>query len=419
MKKKGFFVALLSSVLLMWLIGIVPAAEMKGDTTGVTDKSIKIGSFFALTTPASAYGIGTRNAMELVFNEINAKGGINGRKLEWIVEDDGCSPSKAVAAVKKMITGDKVFAVYGGNCSMSTVNILPLAIENKVPLFICMAITEKITDPFNKYVFRTNVTSLMEGPLMADFAMDEFKPKRMAIIYQTDESGMTSMKGIVPRLVEKYNMKCAAEGAADRCMIVEAHKFGDTDMSSQVLKVKEFKPDVIFLCTYLQQASIILRQANELGINAKYVCSIPASNPIIDELAGKEAVWGKYYAVTPLIDDIEGPKFKNYIERYKKAYPIHSLRPGIPGIYDCQGYGSVNTFVEGLKRAGRNLTRESFIAALETLKDFPSGAYAPVTFSSTDHDGVQGIYFYTFTPDGKRKFIDKYYPWKGSWRPTK
>lgn len=417
MNRKKFYLSLFTSILLLLFIGTASTAENRGDTTGVTDKTIKIGVFFVLTGPASAYGIGTRNSMELVFKEINNKGGINGRKLEWVLEDDACSPSKAVAAVKKMITRDKVFAIYGGNCSSSTVNTLPLVNQYKVPLYVPMAITERITHPFSKYVFRSNVTSNMEGPLMVDFAMDEFKPKKMAILYQADESGVATMKGIRPRLVEKYNMSSAKEGASDPSIITEVHKFGDTDMSSQLLRIKQFNPEVIFLPTYLLPGSVILRQANELGIDAKFVCSIPASNPMMDQLAGKEAVWGKYYAVTPLIDDIDGPKFKDFVEKYRKAYPQHSKRPGIPGIYDGQGYGSVNCFIEGLKRAGRNLTRQSFIAALETLKDFPNGGYAPVTFTPTDHDGVQGIYFYSFTVDGQRKFIDRYYPWKGTWRP--
>jgi branched-chain amino acid transport system substrate-binding protein len=414
MNTKKFLVLLLfAPVLLILLMGTASAQ----DTTGVTDTSIKIGTFFVLTGPPSAYGIGTRNSMELVFNEVNAKGGIHGRQLEWIVEDDGCSPSKAVAAVKKLITRDKVFVLFGGNCSNSTINTIPLVKESKVPLYVPMAISGRITDPFHKYVFRSNVTSTMEGPLMADFAMETFKPKRMAILYQSEEAGITSMKGVRPRLVEKYKLDCAAEGAKDSCLTIETHKFGDTDMSSQLLRIKAFNPDVIFLHTFLLPASVVLRQASELGITAKFVCSIPASNPIMDQLAGKEATWGKYYAVTPLVDDVDGPKFKDFVKRYKKAYPTHSKRPGIPGIYDGQGYGSVNIFVEGLRRAGRNLTRESFIAALETLKDFHSGSYAPITFTPTDHDAVQGIYFYTYTKDGKRQFIEKYYPWKGTWRP--
>jgi branched-chain amino acid transport system substrate-binding protein len=417
MKRKKYLVIWLAPLLLVLFMGAASASEKKGDTTGVTDKTIKIGSFFVLTGPASPYGIGGRNTMELVFNEINAKGGINGRKLEWIVEDDACSPSKAVAAVKKLITRDKVFALYGGNCSNSTVNVIPLVKESKVPLYVPFAISERITKPFSKYVFRTNVASTMEGPLMVDFAMDNFQPKRMAILYQSEEAGITSMKGVRPRLVEKYKMSRAAEGAKDPILIVEAHKFADTDMSSQLMRIKKFNPDVIFLHTFLMPASIILRQANELGINAKFVCSIPASNQIMDQLAGKEAVWGKYYAVTPLIDIMDGPKFKSFRERYKKAYPTHSKRPGIPGIHDGQGYGSVTCFVEGLRRAGSNLTRESFIAGLESMKDFAGGGYPPVSFSPTDHDGLQGIYFHTFTKDGQRKFIDKYYPWKGTWRP--
>lgn len=386
------------------LVFLAFSVGAEAQEVGVSADSIKIGVFVSLTGPGSVYGIPVRSSTDLVFNEVNQAGGINGRKIEWIVEDDNCSGTKAIAAIKKLITRDKVFALFGGNCSNSTVNVLPLAIEEKVPLYVAMAGTSKIVDPFNHYVFRSNINNTLEGRAMVDFAMDEFKPKRVAQIYQTEEYGIDSSTGAEKRLKEKHNMDLVTK---------EAHKLGDTDFSSQVLKVKEAKPDIVLLHTYLQSAAIILRQANELGLKAIFVASIAASHPgIIDQLAGKEAVNGKYFAVTPLMDDVDGEKLKPFKEKYIKAYPVHSQRPGVPGMYEAQGYGSANTFVEGLRRAGKNLTRESLIKALETLNDFDSKAFTPITFTSADHDGTRGIYFYKFTEDGKRIFINKFYVYK-------
>ncbi len=385
------------------------AAGAAGETTGVTDTSVKIGMFFVLTGPASPYGVGTRNSAQLVIDEVNKAGGINGRKIETIIEDDGCAGSKAVAAAQKLVTRDQVFALYGGNCSASTVNVVPVANEQRVPLYVPMAVSKNITNPFSKYVFRTNVSS-WEGSLMVDFALATYKPKRVAILYSTDEYGTASHEPMAPRLKEKYGLTPVA---------VVGHQLGETDLSAQVLKLKEAKPDVVLMATYLRDASIFLRQARELGLDAKFVGSIAASNPVMDQLAGKEAVWGRYAAVTPLIDDPQGPRLAGFAKRYCAVFTEHCKRPGIPGIYDGQGYASIQVFLEGLRRAGRNLTREGLIRALETLKDFPTNAYAPVSFSPTDHDGVQGAYFSEFGADGKRVFLNRYYPWKGAWRPGK
>lgn len=393
------------TLLLAATLGLVatPAAA----ETGVTDTAIKVGMFFVLTGPASPYGLGTRNSAQLVIDEVNAAGGIHGRKIEYIIEDDGCSGAKAVAAAKKLISSDQVFVLYGGNCSSSTVNVVPVAVEASVPLYVPMAVTKNIAEPMKKQVFRTNVNSVMEGSLMADLAVERYKAKRVAVLYSNEEYGIEASAPIPARL-EKHGLKAVA---------VVGHKRDDTDFSAQVLKVKESTPDVVLMTTYLRDASIFLRQAKELGLNARFVGSIAASNPIMDQLAGKEAVWGRYAAITPIIDDPDGPKVAAFKKRYEAKFPEHSKRPGIPGIYDLQGYGSVQVFLEGLRRAGRDLTRAKFIAALESIKDFPTGAYAPVSFSPTDHDGVQGAYFYEFAPDGKRVFIDRYYPWKGTWRP--
>jgi len=385
-------------------LATVPAAA----EVGVTDTSVKVGMFFVLTGPASPYGLGTRNSAQLVIDEVNAAGGIHGRKIEYIIEDDGCSGAKAVAAAKKLISLDQVFALYGGNCSSSTVNVVPVAVEAKIPLYVPMAVSKNVAEPVRKQVFRSNVNSVMEGSLMADFAVERYKAKRVAVLYSNEEYGIEASAPIPGRLESKHKMKP---------VIVVGHKRGDTDFSAQVLKVKEANPDVVLMTTYLRDASIFLRQAKELGLNARFVGSIAASNQIMDQLAGKEAVWGRYAAITPIIDDPDGPKVAQFKKRYEAMFPEHAKRPGIPGIYDLQGYASIQIFLEGLRRAGRDLTRDKLIAALESIKDFPTGAYAPVSFSPTGHDGVQGAFFYEFQPDGTRVFIDKYYPWKGTWRP--
>jgi branched-chain amino acid transport system substrate-binding protein len=401
MRKKTLIilVALLTGIVLSGSFSTSALAEV-----GVSNTKIKIGFFGALTGPPAFFGTATRNGALIVFNEVNKTGGIHGRKIEFILEDSACAPPKAIAAVKKLLTRHKVFAVFGGNCSSSTLATLPLLKEDNVPLYTPMASAPTIMQPFRKNVFRTTLTQTVAGHTMADFAMENYKPKKLAVSYISNDYGIETLKAIKKSL-KKYNLTLSAE---------ESHKRGDTDLSSQVLRIKATSPDVVFLATYVSDTGTFLRQALELGLKAKFIAAPGGSTPVIFKMAGKEGVLGKYAGTTSAIDVEEGPKLAGFKRVFLTAYPNLANKPGSPNFFDVLGYGGAKVFVEGLERAGRDITREKFIAALETIKDFETGVLPPVTFTKTDHEGDKDCLFWVFNEDGTRKLIGKRYTYTGN-----
>jgi branched-chain amino acid transport system substrate-binding protein len=350
---------------------------------GVSNSELKVGFFGALTGPPAFFGTATRNGAMIVFNEINDAGGIHGRKINFIAEDSACAPPKAIAAVKKLLTRDKVFAVFGGNCSSSTLATLPLFEKDVVPLYTPMASAPTIMQPFKRNVFRTTLTQVVAGHTMVDFAMENYSPQKVAVSYIANDYGIETLKAIKQSL-KKYDLSLLSE---------ESHKRGDTD--------------------FVSDSGTFLRQAQELGLDAKFIVAPGGSTPVIFKMAGKDALIGKYVGTTSAVDVEEGPKLASFRNTFFKAYPDLKDKPGSPNFYDVLGYGGAKIFVEGLKRAGKDITREKFITALETINNFETGVLPPVTFTATDHEGDKDCLFWVFNEDGSRKLVGKKYTYTG------
>jgi branched-chain amino acid transport system substrate-binding protein len=189
----------------------------------------------------------------------------------------------------------------------------------------------------------------------------------------------------------------------------EVHNFGDTDFTPQLLKIQAANPDAILITSYLKEIAIILRQSYELGLKAPRLATASVTTTI-EKIVPKEAL-DNLIAVTPLKDVEDGPTFAGFRQALKDAAPDLAAQPGMPDYLVIMGYYNVSIFAEGLKRAGRDLTREKFITALESINNFDTGALAgKVSFSRTDHDGLRSLGYYRYTLDKAsgtlgRKFI--------------
>jgi branched-chain amino acid transport system substrate-binding protein len=161
---------------------------------------------------------------------------------------------------------------------------------------------------------------------------------------------------------------------------------GDTDFTSQVLKIRETKPDVLIVYGYPSPSAIITRQARQLGIDARIIGSNATSSRRYPEIAGKVAVDTLNVITNSELPESSEPKMAAFRKAFEARYPelVKQVRPDLG---DVLCYGGALTFIEALKRAGKDLTREKFIAALESLKNYDNGINLPTTFSATDHDG--------------------------------
>jgi len=396
-KFRLYFVAFAISV----AVGGFATSGIADETTGITDTAIKIGVITPITGVQAHYGASHKTVTELVVKEINQAGGINGRKIELIIEDEGCSGTKARAAINKLVTRDEVFAVFGGTCAAAIVPVVPVMIENKVPYLTAMVIADSLTNPLSKYVFRAQVPATRIGRLMTAYATEALNAKRIAIVNQDDEYGAGELKGSMFELEQRKFTPVAHE----------THKLGDSDFSAQALRLKQVNPDVVLIHSYAPQTAALIRKAYELGLRARYIAGVASGNTQILQLIGEEPSRGSFNAISVNVDPTGkvNPLTIDFVARYTKEYPEISKRPGIPGPGEFQVIGGLTPFLEGLKRAGRNLTRDGFIAALEGITELKTAGYPTVTFSKDNHDGVLKAPFWYYDKDGKILVTEKVY----------
>ncbi len=371
LQMRKFAMALFGSALLMTA---VPALAEEG----VTNDSILIGAYGPLTGPASAIGLGARSGLELAVKEINDAGGINGRKLAVKFEDDGFSPAKALAAVKKLVEQDHVFMVFGLSGSNPTVGTLDYMRGLKVPAYFSIASAPPITHPFNRYFFRgTANESARYGELYSEFITQFLQLKRVAILSGVDENGKNEGDNLAKYLDKWYGIKPVAR---------EELKIGDKDFTPQLLRIKAADPELVALTTAAPEASIIIRQARELGMKQPFFGGGSTVDTVVVANDGllAEGFMGPWSV--PLFPDSQHPDMVKFREGWAKLNP--NAPKGRPNLFDLWSYGDTHCIAEGIKRAGTDLTRESFIDALETLDNYQvSQVASPRTFTKWHHIG--------------------------------
>lgn len=356
-------------------LAVPPAASAE---PGVTDDSITIGAYGPLTGPAAFVGLGGRAGMDLAVKEINEAGGINGRKLQVIFEDDKFSPTTALAAVKKLVGQDDVFMIFGVSGSNPTVGTLDWLKSQDVPTYVSIASAPPVTHPFHQYMFRGGTTELARyGELYAEFLTQFLQAKKIAILSGSDEFPKNEGDATERFLKQWYDIEPVAR---------LEFNVGDKDFTPQLLKIKETNPDVIVNLGHVTEAQIVVRQARELGMQQPiFVSGAIVDNALIANAGyAAEGVVGGW--LTPLFLDSQHPAMVAFMKAWRAANPDAPV--GRPNVFDLLGYGDMYVVAEGLKRAGRDLTRENFVKALETLEDYRVSEVAtPRTFTDWHHIG--------------------------------
>ncbi len=354
-------------------------AEFK--TQGITDTEIVIGSHMDHSGPIKSWGVPATNGMKLAVKEINAAGGINGRMLRLIVEDDGYDPKKAVLETQKLIEHDQVFAIVSAMGSATT--LAPLSIVQDAGMLHLFPITAaeftfkmdpaKPADRLKFNIFSPYYDTMRT---IIKWAVENKHFANPCIIYQDDEMGKN--------FTDAYRDELPALGI--KLGLMTSFKRGATDFSSQVAKAKADACDLVVLGSVVRESVGIVTTAKKLGWDVAYVCSTPTYVPDFHDLA-KENAEGVYCAGAGEIfypDTATGP-VKSYIEAYTKEFGV------APNIQTTAGYDGVQAFAHFAKLAGRNLTTDSLLAALESGSEFRDIFGGPVIkFSKTDHLGVSG-----------------------------
>lgn len=331
----------------------------------VTDKEIVIGTHLDLSGPVAAGMPAIRNGMQMRLDEANESGGINGRQLRLIVEDNASQPAQAVRAVQKLVRKDEVFAILNSFGSGPNAAAVKGAVEDGVVYFAPWAASAVIQAVSGKspllYTTVPNYDATMGVGL--SWALKNWGAKRVGVIYQEGPFGDLVRRGITQAMKE-HNIQPVAEAS---------YKAGDIDFSSQVQRMKGANADLIVAATITRETIGVMAEVKKLGWNdVKVLTSNPGRTMIVAAL-GKDAVEGLYGigSWNMHYPDSAPDNVKKWVESFRKRFANAT-----PDENAMLAYSYTDLFLKGVQAAGRNLTAESFTKAMAAIpyEDFTTYA---------------------------------------------
>lgn len=336
---------------------------------GVTDREVRVGQFAATTGPAAQLGLRMQVGMQAAFAAVNAAGGVNGREIKLITRDDGYEPAKSVEAVKALISEDKVFALVGSVGTPTGLAAVPVLTEAQVPIVGMFTGAEALRVPFNRYVFHVRASYFDETERIVQH-LTTLGVKKIAVLYQNDSYGKAGLEGVEKALTARQ-LKPVATGTFER-NTVDVAKALDTIMKAA--------PEAVVQIGAYKACAAFIKQARAKGYGGQFFnVSFVGSKALSDELgdAGMGVVISQ---VVPFPFVTNTPIVREYQQAMtaagQKEFDFSSM----------EGYLSARVFLEGLRRAGRNPTRESLITGLESMRDVNFGGFI-IAFSPTKHTG--------------------------------
>ena len=288
-------------------------------TMSFASGTIKIGGLFAVTGPASFLGEPEKKTLEMLVKEANDKGGINGMKLEAVIYDTTGDATKAVQLATKLIKDDKVSVIIGPSTTGESMAVIPVAEKEKIPLISCAA-GIKITDPVKSWVFKTPANDHVAAEKILNY-MAKQKQKSIALLTVTDGFGSSGREQI----------KALAKQKGFTIVADEVYGPKDTDMTSQLTKIRGIKPDVIICWGTNPGPAVITKNVKQLGIKIPLYMSHGVASKKFIELAGADAAEGvmlpagklAIYDVLPK-NDPQYKLLKDYDQAYKKTYGVEA-----------------------------------------------------------------------------------------------
>lgn len=389
-------VALLAAAILSFQAPAALAAD-----PGVTDTEITIGLFGPMSGQLAAYGYDPVQAAKMWYEEVNKKGGIHGRKIKVLVEDDKCSPTEVVSVVKKFVTVDKVFMVNGGSCTAAAVAAQEFVTREKIPMVMLNAAGDNAVFPPTRYVFGAfGGTQKSVGATNMEFAIKHLKGKRIAFIHDDNDFGNSNWS-TASALAKRMGVQVVAE---------ERIPPNINDVTAPMLKIRAANPDVIVSTSYPQATVLIAQKYAEYGMTKIPLVVAVQGIPLPDVFAknvNNDAALTNFYYSSPLNDLTAGPKQQKWIQMYKQYYPDRT-----PGAFMTYGLPAAMSITRALEAAGRDVTREKVVDALEKLNFNSEVTAGPTAFSPTRRDAYRASVFIKF--DGKtHQLMPGVYEWNG------
>ncbi len=355
---------------------------------GVTPGSIVFGQVAAFDGPAGSLGREMRAGILAAFEEANRAGGVNGRKLSLVSEDDGYEPAKSIEATQKILSGGKIFALIGAVGTPTSAATQPIAAEAGIPFIAPFTGAQFLREPFKSNVVNVRASYFQETETMVERLTKDRGVSRIAILYQDDAFGWAGLAG-VQRALDKRGMKLAAEAAFERNTVAVKTAF---------LTIQRSSPEAIILIAPYKPCAEFIKLAHRLKVGALFVnISFVGSNALAREL-GSDGAGVIVTQVVPIPEDATLP----VVARYQAA--LKALDPGAkPGFVTLEGYLAGRLAIAALERAHGEPARRDF---LETIfsNSFDLGGIK-LNFGPANNQGSTDVFLTVLQPDGSFKQI--------------
>jgi len=338
---------------------------------GVTATSILIGQSAAFSGPAAQLGIQMRDGARLWLDYVNAHGGVNGRRIELKTRDDKYESKLAAENTRKLIEEDDVFALFAYVGTPTSQAALPIFTEAKVPFVAPFTGAELLRAPFNRYVFNVRASYFDETERIVDH-LARSGVKRFGVFYQNDSYGQAGLEG-VKRALARRNMTVVGTGTVER---------NTTDVAAAVTTIYAAQPEATVMITSYAPTAEFVRQMRKAGSISQFFTVSFVGSKALAEALGADGHGVMISQVVPFPWSPLVPIVKEYLDLSKRSGKVDV------NFSSLEGFIGAKVLVEGLRRAGKDPTREKFIAAMESINYLEIGGFL-VRFGPDNHNGSQ------------------------------
>lgn len=330
--------------------------------------TFRIGVITSLTGPAAAFGQAHKNGYTIALRDLNAKGGVLGKPIELVYYDDQSKPDQAVQGVAKLVSQDHVPLILGAYSSENTRAIVPAVTQKQVPLIMPTATADNVMETGSAWVFRVCVGSGAYARATVEFLKNNGDPKRLAIVYENTNFGQSNDKA----------MREEAQTAGIQVIDEEAYQASSPDYKALLQRVKAKNPDAVYFASYLLDASTLMRQSEEVGLNPRYYTAagtgFSAAEFPTDKGAGKYAEYT--FSVSQWLPSARWNGSKEFDDAFTKLTGAH------PAYHAMEAYAALLVGAAAIQRAGARPEGEQAGAIRDAIRaiDLPETPFGPVRF---------------------------------------
>lgn len=379
---------------------LAATAAGQGSERGVTATEILVGTTMPLVGPAAFWGVGVSGGIDAWFRYINDQGGIHGRRLRLIVKDDAYLPPRAVANVRELVERDNVFALVASLGAANTFAVRDYVIERQM-VWITPLAGADIWAGFrnSKYLFVTYPSYTDEGVYLTKYAVENLKTKTVGVFYQNDLYGQQGLLGVKRGLAQTRGARLVAQ---------VSYEVTDAEVAAQAQKLKESGADTVILYATPRHGALIVREMARLGYRPTLVSTFTLLDPVMFQLAGE--AWNDVYLASYIpVPGVGDAKVDAALATITRINPQLARSP----FNALAGVSFVEAFIEGLRRTGPNLTKDRFVAAMETIRNWDGEVIRNVTFTPENRQGTNRLFMVRSERGQYRKLTDWYsYPKK-------